>query len=172
MFGKIIKTFSTGFLLETHETCYKTKVNFIPVSAVKKNEIILQFQIGDQVNYVNGVLQKEDFDNCIRCHKSHAVSYAQYVCDCYDDLEILKGEAVLIRKVLKRYQYSDGWKMTLQMGDKPAVHFVIFEGSPFFTLAQDSSVGDLCFFKGVVISREEKNMMTNDDMLIRVFCLE
>ena len=76
MFGKIVKTFSSGFLLETHETCYKTIVRFIPVNAVKKNEIILQFQVGDHVNYVNGVLQKEDFDNCIRCHyKSHAVFF-------------------------------------------------------------------------------------------------
>ena len=169
MFGKIIKIFSSGFFLETHETCYKTKVNFIPVNAVTKNEI-LQFQVGDQVNYVNGVLQKEQFDNCIRCHKSHELSYAQYVCDCHDDLKILRGEAVLISKVLKRYRYSDGWKMTVQMGDKPAVHFVIFDGSPFFKLAQDSNVGDVRFFKGIVKSLDEDKK--KDDILISVFYLE
>jgi len=169
MFGKIVNTFPTGFLIQTHETSYKTNVNFIPINAVKKNEI-LQFQVGDQVKYVHGVLQKEQFDNCIRCHKSHEVSYAQYACDCYNELEILKGEAVVISKVMKNYQYNLGWKMTVQMGDKPVVHFVIFEGSPFFKLAQHLNVGDLCFFKGIVKSRDE-NMIT-DDILINVFYLE
>ena len=171
MFGKIAITFSTGFLIETHETCYKTKVNFIPINAVKKNEI-LQFQVGDQVIYKNGVLRKEEFDNCTRCHKSHALSYAQYVCDCYDDLEILNGEAVLINKVLKRYQHDNGWKMVVQMKDidRPVVHFVIFEGSPFFKLAQDSNVGDACFFKGIVKSHDEEKK--KHDILINLFHIE
>ena len=69
MFGKIAMILSTGFLIETHETCYKTKVNFVSIKAVKKNKII-QFQVGDQVRYTHGVLQKVHFDNCIRCYKS------------------------------------------------------------------------------------------------------
>ena len=67
MFGKIAMILSTGFLIETHETCYRTKVNFVSAKAIKKKNI--QFQVGDQVRYTNGVLQKEHFDNCTRCYK-------------------------------------------------------------------------------------------------------
>ena len=66
MLGKITMTLSNGFLIETHETCYKIKVNFVPIKAVKRGEVV-RFQVGDQISYVNGVLQKQQFDSCIRC---------------------------------------------------------------------------------------------------------
>lgn len=66
MLGKITMTLSNGFLIETHETCYRIKVNFVPMKAVKRNEVF-QFQVGDEVSYVNGVLQKQQFGSCTRC---------------------------------------------------------------------------------------------------------
>ena len=76
MFATIVDVFPTGYLSLTNETCYKTRLNFIPLQANKSDEII---QVGDQVNYAHGVVRKQMFDNCYRCHKSQEISYAQQV---------------------------------------------------------------------------------------------
>lgn len=88
---------------------------------------------------------------------------------CCDELEILRGEAVVIGKVMKRYQHSLGWKLTLQMGDKPTIHFVIFEGSPFFKLAHHLNVGDACVFKGIMKSNDDAKK--REDVLIGIYHL-
>lgn len=135
--------------------------------------------IDDQVKYYNGLLVKEQFDNCCRCHKSYEESCAQQFCDCYinDDVKVMKGEAVMISKTMKKYKNSYGWKMTLQMNDKPSLHFVIFESSPFFKLAGELNVGQLCAFKAIVkndnrdsTSRTKRND-ENDNILLNVYHL-
>lgn len=76
MFATIVDIFPTGYLCLTNEACYKTRLNFIPLQANKSDAII---EVGDQVNYMQGVLRKQMFDNCYRCHISQEISYAQQV---------------------------------------------------------------------------------------------
>ena len=178
MFGKIALKFSTGFLIETNETCYKTKVNFIPIRAVQRgSNYDLDFQVGDQVSYTQGVLRKEQYDNCVRCNKSFPIAYAQTICDCYDDLNVIRGQAVLISKVLKTYKHSRGWKITAHMEDPithtnpSTLHFVIFENSPYYRAVGNSDVGDLCFLKGI---EKTTNGVQNKDgsIFVNVFHIE
>jgi hypothetical protein len=177
MFGKIALKFSTGFLIETNETCYKTKVNFIPITAAQGGSRDLELQVGDYVSYVRGVLRKEPFDNCTRCHKRFPMSYVQSS-DCYDtdDLKVIRGPAVIINKVSKTYKHSRGWKITVHMEDplttEPStLHFVIFENSPLYRSVGNSDVGDLCFLKGIEISTDGVQNK-DDNILVRVFHLE
>ena len=178
MFGKIALKFSTGFLIETNETCYRTKVNFIPITAVRGNSRDLELHVGDYVSYEQGVLRKEPFDNCIRCHKSSPMAYAQSICDCYDtdDLKVIKGRAVIINKVSKEYKHGRGWKIAAYLEDplktEPStVHFVIFENSPFYRTVGNSDVGDACFLKGIAKSTDGVQNK-EDNILIDVFHLE
>ena len=138
---------------------------------------------GDQVRYYNGstgLLVKEQFDNCSRCHKSFEESCAQQFCDCLinDDVEVIKGEAVMINKIMKKYKNSCGWKITLQKNDLPTLHFVIFESSPFFKLAGELTVGQLCAFKAILkndnrdsTSSRTKRNDENDNILLNVYHL-
>lgn len=69
---------------------------------------------------------------------------------------------------MKQYGNSYGWKISLQEGDRPKLHFVIFEASPFFKLAHNLNVGELCVFKGVVKTEDIDN---KDHVLLKIFHL-
>ena len=180
MFGKIALKLSSGFLIETNEACYRTMINFIPVNAVHKDDVD-QLEVGDTVSYFNGLIQKKQFINCLRCHKSYPESFNYPVCDCYDDLEIVRGEAVILSKVSKRYKHSLGWKITahienpLTCGRSPTkastFNFVIFENSPFYREIGNSKTGDLCYLKGIVKSTNNEQNINDksDNILLQVF---
>jgi hypothetical protein len=80
MFGTVVDAYPTGYMTLTNETCFKSKLNFISISANKNNELIT---VGDTVRYSGGVVWKDMFDNCSRCQKSCEISYAQQVINHY-----------------------------------------------------------------------------------------
>ena len=147
MYGTVLHKYPNGFLVITNECCFKSKLNFLSIDIKKYKHI----EIGDQVEYIHGLVVKQQFDNCYRCHKSCEETCAQQWCECYtDDTEVLIGEAVVVSKTMKKYRNSWAWKIDMQKDDQSTLHFVIFESSPFFDLASDLFNGQVCMFKGIV----------------------
>ena len=147
MYGTVLHKYPTGYLVITNECCFKSKLNFLSMDIKKYKHI----NMGDQVEYIDGLVVKQQFDNCYRCHKSREETCAQQRCECYtDDTEFLIGEAVVISKSMQQYQNSWGWKIAMQKDDKTTLHFVVFQSSPFFDLASDLFIGQFCMYKGIV----------------------
>ena len=147
MYGTVLHKYPNGFLVITNERSFKSKLNFLSMDVKKYKHI----KMGDQLEYGHGLVVKQQFDNCYRCHKSREETCAQQECECYtDDTEFLTGEAVVVSKTMQQYQNSWGWKIAMQKDDKTTLHFVVFQSSPFFDLASDLFIGQFCMYKGII----------------------
>ena len=147
MYGTVLHKYPNGLLVITNEWSFKSKLNFLSIDIQKYKHI----ETGDQVKYIHGLVVKEQYDNCYRCHKSREETCALQVCECYtDDMEFLTGEGVVVSKSMQEYQNSWGWKIAMQKDDKTTIHFVVFQASPFFDLASDLFIGQFCMYKGTM----------------------
>ena len=150
MFGTVLRVSATGAFVLTNEKCYETEMVFIPSKRIDHLSFLAP---GSTIYFDDTKVTLSEHINCNDCHKS--LQNKRVECNC-DEKRLVTTTGVLIKKENRTYPTGLGLKVSLQCGNR-TLHSVIFQNSTFHNIFNDYEVGELIYFKAILMKRGDEH---------------
>ena len=150
MFGTVLRVSATGAFVLTNEKCYETEMVFIPS---KRIDHLSFLSPGSTIYFDDTKVTLSEHINCNDCHKS--LQNKRVKCDC-DEKRSVTTTGILMKKENRTYLTGLRLKVSLQCGNR-TLHSVIFQNSTFHNIFNDYEVGELIYFKAILMKRGDEH---------------